>query len=86
MSRETALERTSKINSIEDPRVIDLCIKRLGLTRPEFDQIVATPPRTFHDYPNNYRLIRRLRWPIQTLSRLNLLPESAYDKYFNCGT
>jgi N-acetyl sugar amidotransferase len=85
MSREKALERTAEINSIEDQRVIDLCIKRLGLTRAEFDQIVAAPPKTFRDYPNNYALIRRLRWPIKMLSQLNLIPESAYDKYFNCG-
>ena len=86
MTRETALERTSQINSIEDQRVIDLCIKRLGLTRAEFDQIVTTPPKTFRDYPNNYSLIRLLRWPIKVLSQVSLLPESAYDKYFNCGT
>jgi len=86
MTRDKALERTSHINSIEDERVINLCIKRLGLTREEFDRIVAAPPRTFHDYPNNYGLIRLLRWPIKLFSRLNLLPESAYDKYFNCGT
>jgi N-acetyl sugar amidotransferase len=86
MDRADALDRTSRINSIEDERVINLCIKRLGLTRQEFDQIVAAPPRTFRDYPNNYTIIRRLRWPIKVLSRLNMLPESAYDKYFNCGT
>jgi N-acetyl sugar amidotransferase len=86
MSRAVALEKVSQINTIEDERVINLCIKRLGLTRAEFDAIVDTPPRTFRDYPNNYRIIRRLRWPIKVLSRLNMLPESAYDKYFNCGT
>ncbi|GAA4006685.1 N-acetyl sugar amidotransferase [Hymenobacter fastidiosus] len=86
MTRERALERVSKINSIEDEKVITLCIKRLGLTREEFDHIVASPPRTFRDYPNNYSSIRRLRWPIKVFSRLNMLPESAYDKYFNCGT
>lgn len=86
MTRETALERVSHVNKIEDEKVISLCIKRLGLTREEFEQIVATPPKTFRDYPNNYSLIRRLRWPIKALSRMNLIPESAYDKYFNCGT
>ncbi|WP_317128180.1 N-acetyl sugar amidotransferase [Hymenobacter persicinus] len=86
MPREVALARVAQINSIEDERVINLCIKRLGLTRAEFDRIVAAPPRTFRDYPNNYGLIRLLRWPIKVFSRLNLLPESAYDKYFNCGT
>jgi hypothetical protein len=86
MPREVALERVSHVNSIEDEKVISLCIKRLGLTRAEFEQIVATPAKTFHDYPNNYALIRQLRWPIKVLSHLNLIPESAYDKYFNCGT
>ncbi len=86
MPREVALERVSHVNVIEDEKVINLCIKRLGLSREEFEQIVAAPPKTFRDYPNNYSLIRLLRWPIKVLSRLNLIPESAYDKYFNCGT
>ncbi|MBC8083123.1 MAG: N-acetyl sugar amidotransferase [Hymenobacter sp.] len=86
MAREVALERVTHINSIEDERVINLCIKRLGLTRGEFEEIVKAPPKTFRHYPNNYALIRRLRWPIKVLSHLNLIPESAYDKYFNCGT
>ena len=86
MSREQALAKVATINPIEDEKVIELCIKRLGLTREEFERIVAAPPKTFHDYPNNYRLIRRLRWPIKLLGRLSLIPESAHDKYFNCGT
>lgn len=86
MSREVALEKVKHINGIEDEKVINLCIKRLGLTREEFEQIVKAPPKTFRDYPNNYSLIRKLRWPIKVLSQLNLIPESAYDKYFNCGT
>ncbi|WP_382214180.1 hypothetical protein [Hymenobacter artigasi] len=86
MSREVALHRISSVNSIEDDSVIALCIKRLGLTRAEFDAIVAAPAKTFHDYPNNYALLKLLRGPIRLMSRLNLIPESAYDKYFNCGT
>ncbi len=86
MPRPVALERVRHVNSIEDEKVINLCIKRLGLSREEFEQIVATPPTTFRAYPNNYALIRRLRWPIKLLSQLSLIPESAYDKYFNCGT
>ena len=86
MARVEALDKVSRPNAIEDEKIIALCIKRLGLTPTEFESIAAGPPKTFHDYPNDYRLIRRLRWPIQLLSRWNLIPESAYDKYFNCGT
>ena len=86
MTREDALDRISRINSIEDDAVIALCIKRLGLTRAEFDAMVATPPKTFHHYPNSYAVLRLLRGPIWLLSKLNFIPESAYDKFFNCGT
>ena len=86
MSREVAMDRISRINSIEDETVIALCIKRLGLTRAQFEEIVATPPKSFHDYPNSYHFLRLFRWPIKIMSRLNLIPESAYDKYFNCGS
>lgn len=86
MSREVALDRISRINSIEDEAVITLCIKRLGISRAEFELIVAAPPKTFHHYPNSYALLKMLKWPIKVMSRLNLIPESAYDKFFNCGT
>ena len=86
MSREVALDRISRINPIEDEAVIALCIKRLGLSRAEFEAIVDAPPKTFHDYPNSYAFLRLVRGPIKLMSRLNLIPESAYDKFFNCGT
>jgi N-acetyl sugar amidotransferase len=85
MSREEALERVKEGYVIEDPKVMSLCIKRLGLTQEEFDAIVKLPPKTFRDYPNNYTLIRSLKLPIKIMSKLNFLPGSAYDKYFNCG-
>ena len=85
MDREEALERSQAPYSIEDPKVIDLCIKRLGLTREEFDSYIEQPPKNFRDYPNNYSLISKFKYPIKLMSKLNLLPGSAYDKYFNCG-
>ena len=85
MPRQEALDRVKDIYVIEDEKVINLCIKRLGITREEFDQIVSAPPKTFRDYPNNYSLIRLLKFPIYVASKLSILPGSAYDKYFNCG-
>lgn len=85
MPRQEALDRVKDIYVIEDEKVISLCIKRLGITREEFDAIVSAPPKTFRDYPNNYSLIRMLKLPIYVASKLSILPGSAYDKYFNCG-
>ncbi|WP_460677498.1 adenine nucleotide alpha hydrolase family protein [Hymenobacter coalescens] len=85
MTRQEALAKCRHVNPIEDEQVIRLCLKRLGLSRPEFEQILQAPVKSFRDYPNNYALIRLLRAPIWLASKLRLLPESAYDKYFNCG-
>lgn len=85
MSREEALERVKQIYVIEDPKVISLCIKRLGLTEEEFNEILKLPKKTFRDYPNHYNLIKHFKWPIKILSKINLLPGTAYDKYFSCG-
>ena len=70
---------------IEDPKVIELCIKRLGLTREEFEAYAALPPKTFRDYATSYNLIKLFKGPIKILSRLNLVPTVTYDKYFGCG-
>lgn len=85
LSREHALERAHGIYSIEDSKVIDLCIQRLGLTREEFDQFMLLPPKTFRDYKTSYKIIRRMKFPIKILSMLHFLPRITYDKYFHCG-
>lgn len=85
MDRKTALERVHGVYQIEDEKVIELCIKRLGITRDEFESYMELPCKTFRDYRTSYDLIRLLRAPIWMASRLNLVPKVAYDKYFNCG-
>ncbi len=85
MPREEALSRLKEVYTIEDPKIIDLCIKRLGITREEFNEYVSRPPKTFRDYPNHYELICRYKGLVKLLCNLHLLPGTAYDKYFNCG-
>jgi len=85
MSRQEALERVKEVYCIEDPEVIDLCIKRLDITRDEFDGYMRLPAKTFRDYPTSYNWIRAMRLPIKALSALGILPGVTYDKYFRCG-
>lgn len=85
MGRGEALEKVQKVYAIEDPEIIELCIKRLGFTRKKLEEWLSLPCKTFRDYDSNYALISRFRWIIQGLSRLRLLPPTTYDKYFNCG-
>lgn len=85
MTRERALGLLNDVYVIEDPKVIDLCIKRLGLTRQEFEEYMALPPKTFRDYNTYYSILKYLKWPIKVASRINLLPTVTYEKYFECG-
>jgi N-acetyl sugar amidotransferase len=85
LSREAALSRAHGVYTIEDPKIIDLCIKRLGITRAEFDEYMALPPKTFRDYRTAYSIIRLMKYPIKIMSILHFIPRITFDKYFNCG-
>lgn len=85
IGREEGIKRAQQIRKIEDPRIINLCIKRLGLKKEEFEEIMKLPPKTFRDYQTVYNYIRPLRPVIWLFSRLDLIPKVTCDKYFNCG-
>jgi len=81
MTRETALKELENVGEIEDPNVIDLCIKRLGLTQKELNEILDAPVKTFWDYPNLMSTLRRFSPVIKFFSKLDLIPKSSYKKY-----
>jgi len=85
MDRELALERLKEPYALDDPDIIRLCVKRLGLSQEQFDGYMKLPVKTFRDYPSSYRFIRAMRIPIWFLTVIGLLPKSAYAKYFKCG-
>jgi len=85
MDREFAVGRAHTIYKIESERIIDLCVKRLGITHDDFNSYMELPTKTFRDYPTSYRYMRMLKYPIWLASHMNFVPKIAYDKYFNCG-
>src|SRR5262249_15845355 len=82
MDRDAALAQTKEIYALEDPSIIGLCIKRLGLTQAQFEEIVAAAAKTFRDYPSDYDILVRVPPVIRLFSSLNLVPKSTYLKYF----
>ncbi len=82
LSREAALEKSKLPYQIEDPKIILLCIKRLGITQEEFDGYVARPPRNWWDYPNSYKWMQLGRIPIFVLTKMGVFTQVVYDKYF----
>lgn len=85
MDRDAAIEAVKNPYVMEDPRIIDLCLKRLSISREDFDAWVNLPPKTFHDYNTGYDLMLWMRPAIKLVTKLGLMPEIVYDKYFNCG-
>lgn len=85
MDRNDALEKVKSKYNIEDPEIIRLCLKRLGLNEEDFKTIMNHAPSIFLDYKNNYQIIKLVRPIIYVLSKLNFLPSSTYIKYFKCG-
>jgi tRNA(Ile)-lysidine synthase TilS/MesJ len=85
LERSIALQRKHGIYAIEDPKVIQLCIKRLGITQDEFESYMQLPIMTFRNYKTSYALIRWMRIPIYLFCRLHLIPRITYYKYFKFG-
>ena len=81
MSRQEAFDRMEKVYQIEDPKLIDLCIKRLGLAPDEFEEIMNLAPKNYRDYPNNVLVVEKSGPILDILSRFHLVPRSAYFKY-----
>lgn len=82
LTREQALEKANKPYKIEDPKIISLCIKRLGITQDDFDRYLALAPQNWWNYPNSYSLMRFFRFPIWLLTRMGIFTQVVYDKYF----
>jgi hypothetical protein len=85
MDRNWAIEAVKKPYVMEDPKIIDLCLKRLAITREQFDEWVALPPKTFRDYNTGYDKMLWLRPAIKLATKMGFMPEIVYDKYFLCG-
>lgn len=84
MTRKEALERLKNPYVIEDPKVISLCIKRLGITQEQFDEFISYPPKLFFHYPTYYSIARYLKLPIKLACNMRLIPAGTYDKLFSC--
>lgn len=82
-TRAAALKEITECPYAFDEELVEYCIQKLELTRAEFDQIMATPPRSFRDYSTNYPLIASMRLPITWLYKMGLCPPILYLKFFS---
>lgn len=86
ISREAAWTEYNKPPHIE-PELKSYFRKRLELSDTEYENVMATPPRSWHEFPTYKKRFEMLRPLFRVLANANLVPMSFYLKYcFPAGT
>lgn len=76
LTREDALKLMKTKDYSEDMLKEDLAyvIKKFELTSEKFEAIMKAPIKSFRDYPNDYKLVTRIKSNLNKLRKLNLMP------------
>jgi len=80
MSREAAWAEYNTPPAVE-PELLEYFKKRLELTDAEYERIMSTPPRSWHEFPTYKKRFERMRPIFAALAKANLVPMSFYLKY-----
>jgi hypothetical protein len=80
MRREAAWAEYLRPPRVED-ELLAYFKKRLQLTDEEYDRVMRSPPKDWHEYPTYKRRFERLRPLFALLAKRNLVPMSFYLKY-----
>lgn len=72
MSRQDALAQLQNdpYHGLDLESDLEFTLKKLGMSRAEFDAYLAAPPKRHTDYPSNYYLFHELRWLRNLVKRL----------------
>jgi hypothetical protein len=62
-------------------QLLEYFLKRLDLSRADYDRVMQQPPRQWTDYPTYKQRFERLRPLFSVLARADLVPMSFYLKY-----
>jgi hypothetical protein len=81
MTREEALRILRDEPYPLNMDIVEYTMEKLDLTMADFDAIMATPVRSFQDYPTLYPYMRALRGPIHLGFKLGIVPKILYYKY-----
>lgn len=82
MSRENALEQLNMPPQI-DTEIVSYCIKKLGLSQSEFEDILNRPNRSFRDYRTSYFALQRLRPFVNLAVTLKFISPVVSEKFLN---
>lgn len=80
LNRSDAVERMTEARGT-DPEILAMVRKRLDFTDEEFEAVMASPLKSYRDYPSYKRRFERLRPFFWLLYKLDRVPKSFYVKF-----
>jgi hypothetical protein len=83
LTRNEALVKVQTDPYSGGEELLDYCLKKLDFTREEFDHIMDELPKSFLDYKSYYSLIKFMKKPVKFATRLGIVPDTVYMKYFH---
>ncbi|HNV23439.1 MAG TPA: N-acetyl sugar amidotransferase [Candidatus Omnitrophota bacterium] len=81
MTRQKALDEIQNHPYPYDEELVRYAIKKLGLTKKEFDDIMAVSNKSFRDYSTYYPFIKALKPLLAVVQKLNFFPKHLYLKF-----
>ena len=74
MTRDEAMEKMQHppYDREEVEKDVEFVMKRFGLTRAEFDEIMAQPPKGYLDYPSYYQIFSKLKPAMKIIMKFAL--------------
>ncbi len=82
MDRMSSLEKVKTDPYIGGKETLDYCLKKLDFSHAEFEQIMNEKPKLFLDYKSYYSLVKSLEKPIKWGTKIGVIPDTVYRKFF----
>jgi hypothetical protein len=82
MTREQALEKVKEDPYLGGVETFNYCLKKLEFTNEEFEKIMNQRPKMFLEYKTYYSLVRFLKKPVKWGSKIGVIPDTVYRKFF----
>lgn len=82
MKRDFSLKKVHQDPYIGGMETLEYCLKKLDFTQDEFEKLMNEKPKLFLDYKSYYSLVRSIEKPIKWGTKIGVLPDTVYRKFF----
>jgi N-acetyl sugar amidotransferase len=82
MTRSEALDMIQKDPYEGGVDALNYCLKKLDYSHEKFELLMDQKAKSFLDYSTYYHLVRKCETPIRWATKIGMIPDTVYRKYF----